>query len=61
MFLEDLPVLKVMLGDILINGTTVQPHKCTGYFLSRLKRILGPKENKERVLTSMICVSQEDL
>jgi hypothetical protein len=43
-FLKDLSVLKVMLGDVLIN---VQPGKCIGYFLCYHKGILGPKENKD--------------
>lgn len=59
LFLEDLSVLKVMLGEGLINGTSVESSKCVGYFLYRLKMILVPEENKDHVLTLMICGSQD--
>lgn len=49
LFLEDLPVLKVMLGNILINETSVQPGKCVGYFLYCLKMVLVLQENKDHV------------
>ena len=60
-FLEDLSVLKVTLIEVLINGTSVQSSRCEGYFLYCLKMILVPEENKDHVLTLMICVSQEGL
>ena len=59
LFLEDLSVLKVTLGEGLINGTSVQSSKCVGYFLYCLKMILVPEENKDHVLTLMIRGSQD--